>query len=204
MKKTIITYGVIAGGIIALSMAVGYFVTGGDHMVGEAHEEQTGEGEDGALWADDETGGFDVEMSEWLGYLFMLVALSVIFLGVKKYRDHELGGVIKFGTAFLIGLGISVIASLIYTVAWEVSLSLTDYAFIEDYTQSVVSQKKAEGVSGAELDALIAEMEEMKVQYAKPVYRMGITFMEMFPVGLLVSLISAVLLRNSKLLPATA
>ena len=40
----------------------------------------------------------------------MIVALSVIFLGVKRYRDQELGGVIRFGTAFMLGLGIAAVA----------------------------------------------------------------------------------------------
>lgn len=84
------------------------------------------------------------------------------------------------------------------------SLNLTDYAFIEDYTRSVIAEKKAAGVAGAELEALVAEMETMKAQCAKPLYRLGITFMEMFPVGLVVSLLSAAILRNSKLLPASA
>ncbi len=66
--------------------------------------------------------------SEWLGYLTMIVALSVIFLAVKRYRDQELGGVIRFGTAFMLGLGIAAVASLAYVLLWEVYLSETDYA----------------------------------------------------------------------------
>ncbi len=188
MKKTIFTYGLIAGIIIAVSMLIGW------SSLGSA----AADGETGG-----ETGGVSIELSEWLGYLVMLIALSVIFLGIKRYRDRNLGGVIKFGTAFLLGLGISVMASLIYVVSWEVSLAVTDYAFIENYTQAMIANKKAEGLAGAELDTVIADMERTKERYAKPLYRLSITFLEMFPVGLLVTLLSAAILRKREILPAT-
>jgi hypothetical protein len=38
--------------------------------------------------------------------------------------------------------------------------------------------------------------------YSNPLYRLPITFVEMFPVGVLISLISAAVLRNSRVLPA--
>jgi hypothetical protein len=45
-------------------------------------------------------------------------------------------------------------------------------------------------------------MAEFREQYSNPFFRMPITFIEIFPVGILVSLISALLLRNSRFLPA--
>ncbi|PHS20783.1 MAG: DUF4199 domain-containing protein, partial [Robiginitomaculum sp.] len=35
--------------------------------------------------------------SQWLGYLIIVVAMTMIFIGVKRYRDQERGGVISFG-----------------------------------------------------------------------------------------------------------
>ena len=169
MKRIIFPYGAIAGTVIIGSMILTFALGGG--MSGN---------------------------SVWLGYLFMIVALSLIFLGVKRYRDQELGGVIRFGTAFLLGLGISLVASAIYVVAWEVYLSVTDYAFIHDYTQSVLAAKEAEGLAGAALEAEVASMETLTSQYANPVFRLPMTFLEIFPVGLLITLVSAGLLRNEK------
>lgn len=140
--------------------------------------------------------------SVWLGYLVMIVALSLIFLGIKRYRDQELGGVIRFGTAMLLGLGITLVASLIYVAVWEVNLAMTDYAFIEDYAQSVLANKEAEGLAGAALEAEVASMETFKTRYANPLFRMPMTFLEIFPVGLIISLISAGLLKNDKFAPA--
>jgi len=140
--------------------------------------------------------------SEWLGYLTMIVALSVIFLGVKRYRDQELGGVIRFGTAFMLGLGVAAVASLAYVILWEVYLSVTDYAFISEYTQSILAAREAEGLSGPALQVEIDSMNELKAQYANPLFRLPMTFLEIFPVGLVVALGAAAVLRNSKVLPA--
>ncbi len=139
---------------------------------------------------------------EWLGFLIMFVAFSMIFVGIKRYRDLELGGVIRFGRAVLMGLGISLVASVIYVIVWEVNLSLTDYAFVDDYTQYLIAKKEADGVTGAELEAVIEEMDRFKQNYANPLFRVPMTFLEIFPVGLLITLLSAAILRNSKVLPA--
>jgi hypothetical protein len=138
----------------------------------------------------------------WFGYLLMIVALSVIFVGVKRYRDRELGGVIRFKEAFQIGLGITLIACAVYVLGWEAYLAATDHAFIQQYTSALVEAKEAAGVGGKELQAYVADMEAMKESYANPLFRMPMTFLEMFPVGLLVALISAAVLRKSHVLPA--
>jgi hypothetical protein len=140
--------------------------------------------------------------AEWLGYLVMLMALSLIFVGVKRYRDTALGGVIRFGTALGLGLGIAALASIVYVIGWEAYLAQTGHTFISDYTSGLVEAKQAAGASTSELAAYEKEMAAMRANYANPAYRIGITLMEIFPVGALVALVSAALLRNSKLLPA--
>ena len=140
--------------------------------------------------------------SHFTGYLIMLLALSLVFLGVKRLRDRELGGVIRFVPALLAGLGISAVASVIYVIGWEITLAVTDFAFIDSYSNAAVEAARAKGASAAEVEAVIAQMEEFRQQYANPLFRMPVTFIEIFPVGLLVSLITAALLRNSRFLPA--
>ena len=175
MKRTIITYGLIAGAIIAFVVALSLaFDTSSEHLAG----------------------------MEWLGYAVMIIAFSMIFVAIKGYRDRELGGVIRFGTAFGIGIGVTLVASVIYVIAWEINLAITDYAFMEDYTQSLIAAEAAAGASDAELAALQADMDVMKERYSNPLFRVPITLLEIFPVGLLISLISAAVLRNSKVLPA--
>jgi len=140
--------------------------------------------------------------SLWLGYLIMLVALSAVLAGIKQYRDQTLGGVIKFRTALLLGLGIAVAASVAYVLVWEAYMALTHYTFMDNYVRHTLAAKRAAGVSGAAYQKLAAEMETMRRNYANPLYRMGETFLEIFPVGLLVALASAALLRNPRFLPA--
>ena len=132
MQRLIFTFGAISG---AVCFAV--FVTGATMAINSNSAEASGV----------------------LGYLIMLVALSVIFVGIKRYRDRELGGVIRFGQAFLVGLGISLVAGVIYVACWEVYLKSTGYTFIGEYTQAVIEGKKAAGMAGEELETLIASME---------------------------------------------
>jgi len=138
------------------------------------------------------------------GYLTMLVVLSLIFVGVKRYRDKQLGGVIKFLTALGLGIGIAAVAAVFYVLSWEASLHLTDFAFVENYKQSTIAAYEAKGLTGAELAEKVTALETMMSNYDNPVYRVPMTFLEIFPVGLLVALISAALLRNPKVFPAKA
>jgi len=140
--------------------------------------------------------------SEAFGYLIMLIALSLIFVGVKRYRDVALGGVIRFPKALLLGLMISAVASLIYVAAWELYLYRSDYVFIDEYVGQVIEARRQAGLSEQALAAEIAELETMKANYGNPAYRLFITFTEIFPVGLLVSLVAAALLRFPGFLPA--
>lgn len=142
--------------------------------------------------------------SLWLGYLIMIVALTMIFFGVKRYRDREKGGVIKFLPAFGVGLAIAVVAGIAYVATWEAYLAISGRDFIGEYSNAVIEAARAKGVTGAALDAQIAEMNQLKVQYANPLFRLPMTFLEIFPVGLIIALISAALLRNSRVLPARA
>lgn len=140
--------------------------------------------------------------SEWFGYLVMLSALSFIFVGVKRFRDVERGGVIGFGAAFCIGAAIAVVAALAYVMVWEAYLAMTDYAFMDRYIAGIRKAKQAAGLAGEALAREMAPMEEMRVQYRNPLFRLPMTFLEIAPVGLVVALVSAALLRNPRFLPS--
>jgi Protein of unknown function (DUF4199) len=172
MGRIIWVYGSIAGTILTLSFAIGYFLNAGmdDHNI-------------------------------VTGYLIMLAALSFIFVGVKRYRDTAQGGVIRFLPAFGVGIGIAGVASLFYVIGWEIYMYVTDFSFINAYVESMISAKRAEGATAAEIAKFTIDMNAFKADYAKPLYRMMITLSEIAPVGLVVALVSAVLLRNSRFLP---
>ena len=140
--------------------------------------------------------------SQWFGYLVMLTALSLIFVGVKRYRDVECGGIIRFGRAFGVGLDMAAAAALVYIVGWEIFLATTGWDFMAEYAASIVEGMRADGADPAAIAAKQEEMRGVAELYANPLFRIPITFVEIFPVGLIVALVSAALLRNPKLLPA--
>ena len=139
---------------------------------------------------------------EWLGYLIMLVALSMIFIAIKRYRDQELGGTITFGKATVVGLGTALVASAVYVLVWELYLAATDHAFIASYVDATIAAEQAKGISEADLATLAEEMNAMKESYGNFLFRISITFLEIFPVGFLITLVSAAILRRSSVLPA--
>jgi hypothetical protein len=174
MSRTILIFGAVAGLIVALPMFL--------------------------LIANAEPGS--PATSHLVGYLIMLLALSLVFFGVKRLRDREFGGAIRFMPALLAGLGISAVAGVIYVIGWEITLRLTDFAFIDTYSTAAIEAARARGAPASEIAAVVAEMDGFRQQYMNPLIRLPFTFIEIFPVGLLVSLISAALLRNSRFLPA--
>jgi hypothetical protein len=174
MFRKILSYGAVAGLIVGIPLSA---------MVVAMH-------------------GHDTHYGLVIGYATMLIALSTVFVAVKRHRDVDLGGVIGFWPALGLGLGISFVASVFYVLAWETTVALTHLDFANGYAKIMIEQKKASGVTGAALAKFTAEMEQFKVQYANPFYRLPMTFIEIFPVGVLVSLASAGLLRISSFLPA--
>ncbi|GAB3514311.1 DUF4199 domain-containing protein [Pseudoxanthomonas daejeonensis] len=137
-----------------------------------------------------------------LGFASMLVALSAVFVGIRHHRDQAGGGVIRFWPAFGLGLGISLVAGLFYVAAWELCLVLMDQDFAAFFASSMVEGAKARGVEGADLARVVEEAASFEAMYRNPLVRMPMTFAEIFPVGVLVSLVSALVLRNPRVLPA--
>lgn len=137
-----------------------------------------------------------------LGFLSMFIALSMVFVGTRKYRDEHKGGVIRFWPAFGVGLGIAGVASVIYVLGWEAYLAATDYRFMGEYTAMTLAEMQASGASAAELAAFRTEMAGFAEMYRNPLLRMLLTLTEIAPVALIVPLVSAALLRNPRFLPA--
>lgn len=151
-------------------------------------------------WADG--GKTPPENGVVVGYLTQLVALTTVFLGIKHHRDVNLGGVIKFLPALGVGVGISAVATLGWVFAWEIVLAMTQLDFPAMMKEQMLAQAQARGASEAELQKVVTDATSFGEMYKNPLIRMPITFTEMFPVGVLVSLICAALLRNSRFMPA--
>lgn len=147
-----------------------------------------------------ETMGFHSGASSMaVGFLLMFVILSLIFFGIKKYRDQGQGGVIKFSKALLLGLAMSLFAGIAYVLIWEIYSAATNSQFIYEYTDHLIELQKAKGVSAEELSAYIeGARKKADLYFSNRPYRMGITFSEIFPMGFIVSLLSALFLHTPK------
>lgn len=128
-----------------------------------------------------------------VGYTGIVLSLLFVFFGVRSYRDNHLGGKITFGKAFGVGLLITLVSCVFYVIAWEIEYATLFSDFTDKYAAFAMEQARA---SGADLAAKAAEMEDMRKVMDNPIVRPLFIFIEPFPVGLLVTLISAAVLRK--------
>lgn len=134
--------------------------------------------------------------NEVVGYAGMLVAFSFIFLGIKNYRDKFNNGVISFGKAFKVGLFITLIASTFYVLTWVIEY----YVFIPDwldrYCSHMITEAKESGASQLELNKTNTQINTLREMYKNPLFVVLLTYVEVLPVGLVISLISALILKR--------
>ena len=163
MGKTVLKYGLIAGAII---IVVSYGMQ--------------------ALMGDAEMGTMEI-----VGWTSMLLALSMVYLGVRTHRLDQEGQSIGFGSAFVVGLLISLVATLFWAGGWEVYLAINGDGFYQEYADHLVESLRSEGATQAEINAQMAESQEMVEMAKNPFFRFMFSSIEILPVGILVSLISA-------------
>jgi hypothetical protein len=151
-------------------------------------------------------GAIDFDHGEILGYTAMVISFLMVFFGVRSYRENVGGGAIGFGRAFGVGLLITLITCAIYVVAWEIAYFNFFPDFLDRYNAHVLAKMHASGESEAAIQATAAKLAAMGKLYQNPLYNSAITFMEVFPVGLIVTLVSAAILRRKpgQVAPAAA
>ncbi len=172
MKKNIIIYGLIAGIIVSVLMlfTVNYI----SHCAGN----------------------IDYNSSMLIGYASMLIAFSLVFVGIRNYRDKYNKGVISFGKAFKIGIMMVLIASTIYVVAWLIDYFFFIPDFAEKYSAHMLDKLKTGGASRIEIDKQTKEMADFVRMYKNPFYNVMMTYLEILPAGLIVTLISSLILKR--------
>jgi len=178
MKKIILVYGLIAGAIVGSVLLITM-----------------------PLY---ESGTLHFENGQWLGYTTMVIALSLVFFGIKSFRDNHSGGTITFWNGLKIGLLITLVASLIYAMSWEVSYNTMKGDFIKLMGEKQIEKLKKEGATEASLVETRKQMDDFATMYRNPVFRFAITLTEIAPVGIVISLLSAGLLRRKEFLPSTS
>jgi hypothetical protein len=131
-----------------------------------------------------------------LGYATMLVAFSLIFVAVKNSRDKYNDGFISFGKALRIGLLITLVASTMYVVVWLIDYYYFIPDFFDKYAAHMLAKMKAAGASAAEMQKQVATIQGYTQMYKNPFFNALFTYLEIVPVGVVVSLICALVLKR--------
>lgn len=168
MKKTVLTFGFISGGIAAvLMLATMPFM----HRI-----------------------AFD--KGAYVGYTGMVLSFLLVFFGIRSYRENVGKGQITFGKAFTVGILITLISCVCYVVTWEVIYFGFNPDFFAKYTAYMVEKARASGASAQVIEATREQMRNLKVMLDNPLINSAMTFLEPLPVGLIITLISAAILRK--------
>jgi hypothetical protein len=170
MKKIVLTFGFIAAAILVAEMLI--------------------------LMPLCVNGTMSLDHSEILGYSSMLLSFLMVFFGIRSYRENVGGGTVTFGRAFKVGILIALMGCAAYVISWEIYYFNFGADFIVKYTARVLEDMRANGATPTEVAAKAKEMAGFAKMYENPLINIGITFMEVFPIGLVVTLISAAILRK--------
>jgi amino acid transporter len=136
------------------------------------------------------------QANEVVGYGGMLVAFSFIFVGIKNYRDKYNNGAISFGKAFKAGLYMTLVASSLYVLVWLAEYYLFIPDFMDKYCTHTINNIKASGATQLELEQKTTQFNNMREMYKSPVWVILFTYMEILPIGLIASLVSALILKR--------
>jgi hypothetical protein len=167
MKKTVLVFGLISGAISSLMMVA--TVPFADRI------------------------GFD--KGAFVGYTAMVLSFLLVYFGIRSYRDNG-NGQITFGKAFAVGLGITVISCIFYVVTWEILYFNFLPDFMDKYSTYMVEKLKTSGASAAAVQIKLEELKRYKELYQNPLFNAAMTFLEPLPIGLVITLISAAVLRK--------
>ena len=177
MKKTVLTFGLIAGLMISVLMDGSLLLA---NKIGSGHN------------------------SMLLGYTMMVASFLLVYFGIRSYRDNNLAGQISFGRAFTCGILITLITTVFYVVTWEVIYFNFIPHFMDSYWAAQIHKVQASGLDPATIATKVAAIEHSQQLYQNPFVNMAYTFMEPLPVGLIITLISAAILRRKAPVQTTA
>lgn len=170
MKKTVVTFGLLSGAVSSAMMLITLPFL--DRI------------------------GFD--RGEVIGYTTIVASFLLVFFGVRSYRDQVAGGTLTFGRGFLVGLLITLISSACYVATWELIYFKLAPGFGDKYAAYSLEKARASGASAAELEKTSQEMQQFKKMLDNPLVNAAVTLIEPLPIGLVVTLISATVLRRPK------
>ena len=168
MKKTVLTFGLISGGISAVMM-----------MATLPFADQI---------------GFD--KGAILGYTTIVLSGLLVFFGVRSYRENVGGGKLTFRRGVAVGILITLLANLCYVTTWEILYFKFMPNFADKYSAHMIDRARSSGASQEQIEKKTREAQQFKKMYSNPAMNVALTFAEVFPIGALVTLLSAAILRK--------
>jgi hypothetical protein len=168
MRKITLTFGLISGAISSLMMIA--LVTFGDRI------------------------GFD--RGAIIGNTSIVLSFLMVFFGIRTYRDNIGNGQITFLKGFAVGISITLISCICYVVTWEVIYYNFIPGFWDHYGAHLAEKLRASGASPAAVQAKLQQVAKYKELYKNPLFNAALTFIDPFPIGLVITLISAAVLRR--------
>lgn len=139
-----------------------------------------------------------------IGYTSIFLSFLLVFFGIRSYRENAGSGSITFGRGFKIGILITLISCVFYVASWEFIYFKIMPDFADKYAAQTISEMKQKGASDTAIAETQKKMVAMKAMLANPVMNAAMTFIEPFPVGLIMTLVSAGILRKRTAVPIAA
>jgi hypothetical protein len=101
-----------------------------------------------------------------------------------------------------VGVLITLISSACYVGTWEIVYYKFMPGFGDKYAAHMVERAKLSGATQQKIDETQRKANEFKEMYRNPLLNVALTFTEVFPIGLVIALLSAGILRKNPRPPA--
>ncbi len=170
MRKVVLTFGLIGGGVLAAMM-----------LTTIPFQDQI---------------GFD--RGAIIGYTTMVLAFLMVYFGVRSYRDNVAGGTLTFGQAFKVGILITAVITVCYVVTWEVMFYTLMPDFGEKYAAFALEKARLAGASEAQIATQAKELSDFMTMYKNPLVNIAFSFLEPLPVGVVFTLVTAGVLGRKR------
>lgn len=180
MRKTVLANGLAAGALLSVMfVATNYFI-----------EEKN-----------------NPSLASTIGNILLMASLSMVFFAIRNVRDKVNKGHISFNMAFRAALLVILTATLFYTVTKSTYAFVIDKGYVERSiertiqaeTQSISSSKELkEAEKQKKIEAFTSNMNDLRTPYAFVIT----SVLEFFPMGLVISILCAALMKRPEVSPS--
>jgi hypothetical protein len=179
MKKTVLANGLAAGALLSVRfVATNYFIEVKNNP----------------------------SLASTIGNILLMASLSTVFFAIRNMRDKVNNGHISFNAAFRTALLVILTATICYTATKSTYAFVIDKGYlersiertIEAETQSILSSKDLKEIEKQrKIEAFTSNMNDLRTPYAFVIT----SILEFFPMGLVISILCATLMKRAEVSP---